>query len=221
MSFASELRVAFDHCLDRSQRLEHPYGYWQLSRIFPPEVVDRLLELELVCADMDYSAGRRETNNPRRSYFSVNRRRSDPVCDAVAGLFQDSSTVAAIQKTFGSDIDNTFLRIEYAQDCDGFWLEPHTDLGVKKLTLFVYLSSDRGSENWGTSIYSDANTLFTNTPHHSNCGILFHPSPRTWHGFERRPIDGIRKSLIINYVTNEWRARHELAFPDQSVAVAA
>jgi hypothetical protein len=28
----------------------------------------------------------------------------------------------------------------------------------------------------------------------------------------------VRKSVIINYVTNEWRAREQLAFPDQPIA---
>ena len=29
---------------------------------------------------------------------------------------------------------------------------------------------------------------------------------------------GVRKSMIINYVTNEWRAREQLAFPDKPIA---
>jgi hypothetical protein len=43
------------------------------------------------------------------------------------------------------------------------------------------------------------------------------PSSTTYHGFERRPIDGVRKSIIINYVTDEWRAREQLAFPDRPI----
>jgi hypothetical protein len=35
----------------------------------------------------------------------------------------------------------------------------------------------------------------------------------TWHGFRPRDIRGVRRSLIVNYVVPEWRARHELAFP--------
>jgi hypothetical protein len=48
--------------------------------------------------------------------------------------------------------------------------------------------------------------------------MVFVPSNRTYHGFERRRIEGVRKSVIINYVTNEWRAREQLAFPDGPVA---
>ena len=38
------------------------------------------------------------------------------------------------------------------------------------------------------------------------------------HGFEPRQIDGVRKSVIVNYVTNDWRAREQLAFPDTPIA---
>ena len=47
--------------------------------------------------------------------------------------------------------------------------------------------------------------------------MIFVPSDNTWHGFERRPIEQIRKTLIVNYVTQEWRAREQLAFPDKTV----
>jgi hypothetical protein len=33
-------------------------------------------------------------------------------------------------------------RVEYAQDVDGFWLEPHTGLGVKTFTTLLYLSTE-------------------------------------------------------------------------------
>jgi hypothetical protein len=48
--------------------------------------------------------------------------------------------------------------------------------------------------------------------------MVFVPSNNTYHGFEKRPIKGVRTSLIINYVTNEWRAREQLAFPDAPIA---
>ena len=44
--------------------------------------------------------------------------------------------------------------------------------------------------------------------------MIFIPAHDTWHGFEPRPMNGIRRALIVNYVTNEWRNRHALAYPD-------
>ncbi|MEM9358310.1 MAG: 2OG-Fe(II) oxygenase, partial [Pseudomonadota bacterium] len=50
-----------------------------------------------------------------------------------------------------------------------------------------------------------------------NAAMVFVPSDITYHGFEPRPIEGVRKSLIINYVTDEWRAREQLAFPERPI----
>jgi hypothetical protein len=48
--------------------------------------------------------------------------------------------------------------------------------------------------------------------------MIFVPSTITYHGFERRRIDGVRKLLVVNYVTSEWRAKEQLAFPEQAVS---
>ena len=41
--------------------------------------------------------------------------------------------------------------------------------------------------------------------------MIFVPADNTFHGFEKRQIQGVRTSLIINYVTNDWRAREQLS----------
>ena len=41
--------------------------------------------------------------------------------------------------------------------------------------------------------------------------MIFIPGDDTWHGFIKRPIKGVRRSLIVNYVTGAWRDRYELA----------
>jgi hypothetical protein len=42
---------------------------------------------------------------------------------------------------------------------------------------------------------------------------MFMAGKNTWHGVPKQQIIGVRKSLIINYVSNEWQSLHELA-PD-------
>ncbi len=37
------------------------------------------------------------------------------------------------------------------------------------------------------------------------------PAADIWHGFIKRPITGVRRSIIGNYVTDEWRERWKLA----------
>ncbi|MEY3552252.1 MAG: hypothetical protein RL735_600, partial [Pseudomonadota bacterium] len=34
---------------------------------------------------------------------------------------------------------------------------------------------------------------------------------------EKRPIVGLRKSVILNYVTRDWRAREQLSYPNETV----
>ncbi|HUS95367.1 MAG TPA: hypothetical protein VMX97_01360, partial [Hyphomicrobiaceae bacterium] len=47
-------------------------------------------------------------------------------------------------------------------------------------------------------------------PYELNNGLIFIPGDNTWHGFSQRPIHGLRKSVIINWVTAEWRDAWEL-----------
>jgi hypothetical protein len=49
--------------------------------------------------------------------------------------------------------------------------------------------------------------------------MVFIPADNTWHGFEKRAIKGVRKSLILNYVTPEWRAREQLSYPDTLITL--
>jgi hypothetical protein len=41
--------------------------------------------------------------------------------------------------------------------------------------------------------------------------MCFVPAHNTWHGFSLRPIKGTRRSIIINYVTKDWRDTYELS----------
>jgi hypothetical protein len=124
-------------------------------------------------------------------------------------------------KTFDAPLAGTFVRIEYAQDIDGFWLKPHTDIGVKMFTMLIYMSDDPRHTDLGTDIYADETTHVGRSPFAPNSAMIFVPSKHTWHGFERRPIEGVRRSIIVNYVTNEWRAREQLAYPQTPVTAAA
>ena len=123
-----------------------------------------------------------------------------------------------IEKVFDTDLKGTYLRVEFAQDIDGFWLEPHTDLGVKVFTMLLYLSKDPSHTDLGTDIYDGEKRHVGRSPFTPNAAMVFIPGSNTYHGFEKRPIKGVRTSLIINYVTNEWRAREQLSFPEAPIA---
>jgi hypothetical protein len=187
-----------------------PWPHWRLADMFPRDVLRELVKLPLSGALAGVRSGRREYRNEQRLYFDRASMARFPVMRRVAEEMQSPAVVSAVRKSFGAAIEGTFLRIEYALDTDGFWLEPHTDIGVKKFTCFIYLD---GAEDLGTDIYADAQTFIQRVPFLPNTALAFVPGETTWHGFAPRPIAGVRRSLIINYVGAEWRAREQLCFP--------
>ena len=84
--------------------------------------------------------------------------------------------------------------------------------------MLLYIRRMRGTPSLGTDIYDTDKNHVARSPFQSNGAMIFVPSDITYHGFEPRPIEGVRKSVIINYVTNEWRAREQLAYPGQPIA---
>jgi hypothetical protein len=216
-SSAEDVVRTFSQSVAGGDRSDQPYAHWILRGCLPDDTVQDVLALPFPAPPLDGVSGKRELHNNTRKYFDVENREAFPVVEAVAEAFQDKRITDLIAKTFGTNLDGTYLRIEYAQDTDGFWLEPHTDLGVKSFTMLLYLSSEEGHEDLGTDVYDANKTHVGRSPFLPNVAFVFVPSDNTYHGFEGRPIKGVRKSLIINYVTDEWRAREQLAFPEAPI----
>ena len=208
-SFLSSLRD--------STRSNFPYPHWLLERCLPEKMVEAVTNLPIAPPHIEDTQGRRETHNDSRIHFGEQYRSRYGVMDVLARVFQSQNVVDALEAATGTNLSGTSLRIEYCQDSDGFWLEPHTDIGVKKFTMLIYLNREPQGADWGTDIYSDRDTHVGRAPAGFNKGLIFVPSDKTWHGFAKRPMNGVRKSLIINYVGPEWRNRHELCFPEEAV----
>lgn len=221
MTGQAEIGRQFVTAVDAAERHEAPYRHWHLTGLFPAETVTALQALPFPAPDLEGVSGTREVHNATRVYLDAANQERYGVCRDVAAALQASSVVGAVEAAFGAALEGTYLRIEYAQDVDGFWLEPHTDIGVKRFTLLAYLSDDPAHADLGTDIYADRDTWAGTAPFAPNQALVFVPSDRTWHGFRKRPIKGVRKSIIVNYVTNDWRAREQLCFPQQPVSAAA
>lgn len=207
----------FEKSLENASRSEKPYRHWLLSDVFPPSTIAELQALPLKHFSLEGISGRRELHNKTRTYLDKENNSRFPVCRSISSFFNKPETARTIERYFQTDLNGSNLRIEFAQDSDGFWLEPHTDIGVKLFTMLVYLSDEPGHERLGTDIYASPDKHVGATPFAPGLATVFIPAEDTWHGFEKRPITGIRKSLIINYVKPEWRAREQLAFPDLPV----
>ena len=195
-----------------------PYTNWRLDNLFPEAVARSLANLPFAPTTLDGVSGRRELHNDDRRYFAGEVLADYAVARKVADAFQSPQVARAFARKTGARLDGTYLRIEYALDLDGFWLEPHTDLGVKALTLLIQLPGE-GQADLGTDLYETPSVWCERAAFNWNGALLFVPSDKTWHGFEPRRIAGVRRSVIVNYVTDEWRARDQLAFPNEPLVL--
>ncbi|MEM9015026.1 MAG: 2OG-Fe(II) oxygenase [Pseudomonadota bacterium] len=216
---AEAVATNFKLALQNATWSDDPYKHCIIRDVLPDNVCENLASAEFPTQVLNGVSGSREAHNDSRRYFNEATMIAGGVFDDVATAFQKEETAQAIARSFGADIEGCLLRIEFAQDTDGFWLRPHTDLGVKKFTMLLYLSDGPDHDMMGTDIYKDEDTWSKRTPFAPNIALAFKPNDRTWHGFEKRPIIGVRKSIIINYVTTEWRDRDQLAFADTPIRI--
>ncbi len=215
---AEDFVKSLDQSITASKSGDQPYKHWFLENCLPEGAISDISALPFPAPSLEGVSGKRELHNATRTYFDVDTQAAYPVCNAFAQGFQDKRTTDRIESFFGTDLAGTYLRIEYAQDVDGFWLEPHTDLGVKLFTMLLYVSDDDSHTDLGTDIFDTDKKPVARSPFSPNAAMVFIPSDITYHGFEPRPIQGIRQSVIINYVSDEWRAREQLAFPEAPIA---
>ncbi|MFT8776204.1 MAG: 2OG-Fe(II) oxygenase [Gluconacetobacter liquefaciens] len=189
-----------------------PFAHWVLDDVLPPSVCAALLAWDPGAdAHGGDTGGRRDARNGRRVFVTPETRRV-PGLDRLARMFDDVEAREAISARCRARLAGTALRLELCLDTDGFWLEPHTDIGAKKLTLLIALSTDAGAAEWGTDLMTADGKPAARASGAFNSGLMFVPGDESWHGFVRRPIQGLRRSLIVNFVSSEWRALGELAF---------
>jgi hypothetical protein len=212
------MRLDMSDLAARAKSASAPYRHWLLEDALPPAMARGLANLPVPVVETGDTRGRRETNNSTRVFLSPDFQRRHAVAADFAAAFQNPANVAALAKLTGAPLAGGYLRIEFCQDTDGFWLEPHTDIGAKLYTMLFYLSDVPQAEGWGTDIYETPEKHLAAASGAFNRGLVFVPGNDTWHGFRRRPIEGVRKSIIVNYVKDEWRARGELAFPEAPVS---
>lgn len=204
--------------LDRAEAPVEPFRHYRLRRVLPEVVAREVLALPFAPPAIGDTQGRRETHNATRRFYAGRVLEEFPICAAIAAAMQSEGVAAALAARTGTELVGSYVRVEDCQDTDGFWLEPHTDIGAKLFTMLIYLTDHREAEAWGNDLYDADGRHLGAAPGGFNRGLIFIPGPDTWHGVERRHFQGVRRSLIVNYVKPEWRSRHELAWPDRPVA---
>ena len=152
-----------------------PFPHWLPRNVLPAALRDDVCALPFPPMRVADTFGKRETSNSRRIFVSEENRTRFAACEVLAGAFQDEATVGLLEDRCGISLAGGFSRIEYCLDTDGFWLEPHTDIGAKMLTFLIYLSDHPDAENWGTDIMDAAGRVLGRAPGTANRGLIFVP----------------------------------------------
>jgi hypothetical protein len=203
---------------------DHPYTHWKLSNTLPEDLCVGVLVLPICPPFIDECGGVRDLNenNKKRAFFTPKLREDYPAVAAFAEAFQRPQVARTFVTTLGrnaKEVEGSFLRIEYIQDTNGAWLHPHCDIPEKLFSMVIYLCTGPEAKNWGTDIY-DANRKWVGRSSAAfNSAVIFIPGDNTWHGFEKRPIVGVRRLMEVNYVRPTWRDRDQLAFPDRPITL--
>jgi hypothetical protein len=146
MPDAAQIGAQFAYCLAGARRAEAPFRHWLVEDVLPDGACDAVGALPFAPPPIADTLGRRETHNSTRLFFSAENRARFPICAAIAEALQGRALVGRLEALCDVRLKGGFLRIEYCQDTDGFWLEPHTDIGAKLFTMLVYLSDVQGAE---------------------------------------------------------------------------
>jgi hypothetical protein len=215
----------FGNALHSSTCKEWPYRHWALKDALPESLCIGVLILPIRPPLIDECGGVRDlnSNNSKRSFFTPQLQEDFPVCKAFAEAFQRPEVARLFSSTLGitrNDIEGSYLRMEYIQDTDGAWLKPHRDIREKLFSMVIYLCTGPEAKNWGTDIYDADQKWVARSSAEFNSAVIFVPGDNTWHGFDKRPIIGVRRLMEVNYVRPAWRDRQQLCFPDEPITLA-
>lgn len=216
----TEVARHFSRAVRQSRRDEWPYLHWVVGNVFPVALCTGILVLPIAPPMLGTTDGTRNTYNSQRTFITPLLRSKFPTCATLADALQRPDVARLMADTCSIDVVGSYLRMEYIQDTDGAWLEPHRDIPDKLFSMVVYLCTGPDAKDWGTDIFDAERRWVARSSAEFNSGVIFVPGPATWHGFDPRPIVGVRRLMEINYVRPNWRDREQLTFPDRPITAA-
>jgi hypothetical protein len=207
----SSLKNVILNSLYASQHLSYPFSHWVFKDFLSDDFCRKIFNyLSIEPTQIVYDGTRAGDNystayNQNRVFLTNAIVAQYSFLEELLTAMSSEEMVKQISTLFSTNLTDCFLRIEYIEDKNGFYLKPHQDISEKKLTIFVYLGD--ALQEWGTDFYDGGKKWVKTIPFVHNTGYIFVPGRDTWHGFEKKKIEGKRKALLINYVSfpTDWK----------------
>ena len=188
-----------------------PYKHFILKNCFQNETLREINKIIDTLHVNCNNKGKREDNTKRYFVDKNNIIFQGALYKSVQQL-TSKDAVEFFEKLIGNTVSfkDCFLRMEIILDTSDFWLEKHTDIVEKKMSLIIYLNDNNEPLENGTDVYDESGNFVKSIPFEHNTGFLFYPSHDTWHGLEKGKQIRKRKCVLINYVTfqTDWKIRH-------------
>lgn len=183
-----------------------PWHHYTFNNFFTDEDFHTLKNLEINQADYSNITGYRDVIKGR-TFLNNKAIEHNPALLPIARWLDRKEYY---KNCFDTQITNTFVRAEIIHDRYPFFHDVHVDLPCKNLTIIVNIDKD-DDKNLATDLYHTKQHHAKKLKWIANGGVAFKITPDRWHGFEPIEYVGIRKIMIINYVTiDEWRDKDQL-----------
>lgn len=126
---------------------------------------------------------------------------SNSALNRIVDFFLRDDIIIMFEQESGKTIRGNYLRVEFIEDREKSWLEPHVDISEKIMSFLVYLNNTNEDVEIGTALYDNNKKYVTTVPYIDNTGFYFYPGADTWHGLESVNIKERRRAVMVNYCT--------------------
>ena len=194
-------------------QFDSPYTHWVVEQPVTSEVLTEVVTTPMNKGPRAFDGTRAADDGgggldaKLRLYITDENVDEFPALGKLINELLAPDTVMQFEKMLQRDLSDAYLRVEAIADVDGFWLKPHKDIKEKLMSMLVYVNVWGENEELGTDIYDDDLNIVKTIPYRNNLGYRFAPGDNTWHGLEKKKINTVRRSILINYVTFEtcWK----------------
>jgi len=202
--------------IEKASEESSPWPWYGLSDVLDEEQVAEIRAMQFSERERLHGGKRSDNTSVRRF---VNEDGPSGLIRLVEELRSKEVQEAIHKKIYKYDgnYSGLYVRMEVLNDKDGFWLEPHCDIGEKLISCLVYVNETDEDENIGTDLYSNSGSTYSllepvrTVPFIHNTGYMFSQfdgNGNKVHGLSKgKKIKVERRGLQINYVTFEtpWR----------------
>lgn len=124
---------------------------------------------------------------------------------------RDPVVTAAFGAKFGLELSTETLMVTLRARTRPFDGVIHNDSETKLVTALIYLNSDWDNSGGRLRLLrgpNDIDDMIAEVPPEAGTLIAFRRSNRSWHG--HKPHEGVRRSIMLNWMVNVATARREL-----------